>query len=285
MDYGLNQGTWAWERKPDLTGRVLRGRVTYPVMIQSFVITLREGLEAFLIVAISLAYLKKTGRQALVKAVHWGVAVAVGLSIGAGLLLQRARNQALWEGVLALVAAVLVASLTVHMWRAARRMKRHIEGRLEESAARTGRAALAGVFLFTLLMITREGMETALLMNALLFQVRSPMVVAGAVGGTLLAAVIAWLWSRYGHRVNLARFFQVTAIFLFVFVLQLLIYGFHELTEAGVLPYSEPLHWATEPYGPEGVYGRYLSYLLVLLPGLWLALSAWLTPGTARARQ
>ena len=244
-------------------------------MLQSFVITLREGLEAFLIVAISLAYLRKTDRQALIPAVHWGVGAAILLSIGAGLLLQRARNQALWEGILAVVAAVLVASLTVHMWRAARRMKRDIEGRLERSAARTGRAALAGVFLFTLLMITREGMETALLMNALLFQVRSPQVVAGALGGTLLAALIAWLWSRYGHRVNLSRFFQVTAIFLFVFVLQLLIYGFHELTEAHVLPYSEPLHWATEPYGPDGVYGRYLSYLLVVLPGLWLAVSAW----------
>jgi high-affinity iron transporter len=63
----------------------------------------------------------------------------------------------------------------------------------------------------------------------------------------------------------------VTAVFLFVFVVQLFIYGFHELTEANVLPYSEPLHWATEPYGPEGVYGQYLSYLLVVLPVAWLA--------------
>ena len=253
-------------------------------MIQSFVITLREGLEAFLIVAISLAYLRKTDRRELVPAVHWGVAAAILLSIGAGLLLERARNQALWEGILAVVAAVLVASLTVHMWRAARRMKREIEGRLERSAVRAGRAAFAGVFVFTLLMITREGMETALLMNALLFQVQSPQILAGAAGGTLVAAGIAWLWSRYGHRVNLSRFFQVTAVFLFVFVLQLLIYGFHELTEANILPYSEPLHWATEPYGPDGAYGRYLSYLLVVLPGLWLAISAWRAPGPAQAR-
>ena len=86
-------------------------------MLQAFVITLREGLEAFLIVAISLAYLKKTGRAGLLPAVHWGIATSIAVSIGAGLLLSRARNQALWEGVLALVAAVSVATLIVHMWR------------------------------------------------------------------------------------------------------------------------------------------------------------------------
>jgi high-affinity iron transporter len=132
-------------------------------MIQSFVITLREGLEAFLIVAISLAYLKKTGRFALLPAVHWGIAISVLLSVAAGVLLAQANNQALWEGVLALVAALLVASLTMHMWRAGKRMKREIEGRLEASSNKLGRAAFMGVFGFTLLMITREGMETALL--------------------------------------------------------------------------------------------------------------------------
>jgi high-affinity iron transporter len=70
--------------------------------------------------------------------------------------------------------------------------------------------------------------------------------------------------------VNLSLFFQVTAVFLAVFVLQLIIYGFHELTEANILPYSEPLHWATEPYGPDGRYGQWLTYLLVILPMAWL---------------
>jgi high-affinity iron transporter len=242
-------------------------------MLQAFVITLREGLEAFLIVAISLAYLKKTGRQSLIPAVHWGIAGSVALSIAAGVLLARASNQALWEGILALVAAVLVASLTVHMWRAGRRMKKEIETRLEASSIRVGRGAFLGVLGFTLLMITREGMETALLMNTLLFQVQAPQIIGGAVAGTLVAAFIALLWSRFGHRVNLARFFQVTAVFLLVFVVQLMIYGFHELTEANLFPGSEALHFATEPYGPDGVYGQYLTYLLVLLPVGWLALS------------
>jgi high-affinity iron transporter len=243
-------------------------------MLSTFVITLREGLEAFLIVAISLAYLRKTGRGGLIPAVHWGIAASVALSIGAGLLLARARNQALWEGILGIAAALMVASLTVHMWRAGRHMKRDIEGRLAASSAKTGPGAFWAVFLFTLLMITREGMETAMLMNALLFQVKAVNIVGGAIGGTLVAAFIAFLWSRYGYRVNLARFFQVTAVFLLVFVAQLLIFGFHELAEAHVLPNSETLHWATEPYGPDGVYGQYLTYLLVALPLGWLALSS-----------
>jgi len=243
-------------------------------MIQAFVITLREGLEAFLIVAISLAYLKKTGRRSLLPAVHWGIVVSIILSVAAGLLLAQASNQALWEGILALAAALLVASLTMHMWKAGKRMKREIEGRLEESSAKLGRAAFMGVFGFTLLMITREGMETALLMTQLIFTVKSTQVLAGATAGTLAAACVAWLWSRYGYRVNLSRFFQVTAVFLLVFVVQLLIYGFHELTEANIFPNSQPLHDATEAYGPDGVYGHYLTYMLVLLPLAWLAISS-----------
>ena len=151
---------------------------------------------------------------------------------------------------------------------------RSIETRLESSALQTGAKAFAGVFLFTLLMITREGMETALLMGTLLFQEAASTILIGAIGGTLCAAFVAFLWSRYGHRVNLALFFQVTAVFLSVFVVQLFIYGFHELTEANLFPGSETLHWATEPYGPDGRYGQFLTYLLVLLPLGWLAFAA-----------
>jgi high-affinity iron transporter len=239
-------------------------------MFPAFVITLREGLEAFLIVAISLAYLRKTGRHALIPAVHWGIGLSILLSIGAAYLFQRASNQALWEGILALVAAALVATLIVHMWRHAKRIKREIETRLEQSALKTGAKAFVAVFLFTLLMITREGMETAMLMGTLFFQVRAADIITGAVAGTICAALVAWLWSRYGHRINLGLFFQVTAVFLAVFVVQLIIYGFHEMTEANIFPYSEPLHLATEPYGPDGRYGIWLSYLLVLLPMGWL---------------
>ena len=228
-------------------------------MFQAFVITLREGLEAFLIVAISLAYLRKSGRQQLVPAVHWGIGVSILLSIGAAVLFQRASNQALWEGLLATAAAVLVASLIVHMWRHAKKLKREIEAHLASSAAKVGASACVGVCGFTLLMGT------------LLFQIRAVDIISGAIAGTLCAALVAWMWSRYGHRVNLALFFQVTALFLAVFVVQLFIYGFHELTEANIFPYSQPLHDATEPYGPDGQYGQYLTYLLVALPVGWLA--------------
>ena len=164
------------------------------------------------------------------------------------------------------------------------RLKSEIEGRLRESAAKTGSAAWLGVFLFTLLMISREGMETALLMGTLVTQVQAMSIIGGAIAGTLAAAGVAMMWSRYGHRVNLALFFQVTAIFLLVFVAQLLIYGFHELTEANLFPGSEALHWATEPYGPDGVYGQYLTYMLVAMPLTWLLFAMITGTGQPPAR-
>ena len=240
-------------------------------MLQALVITLREGLEAFLIVAISLAYLRQSGRDALIAAVHWGIAAAVAVSALGGYLLYHAANQEWLDGPLALVAAASVTWMIVHMWRTGRRMKGEIEGRLRESSARPGTAAFAGVFLFTLLMVSREGMETALL----LMQLRETVNLAlGAVAGVAGAAAVAWLWSRYGHRVNLALFFQATAIFLFVFVVQLVIAGMHEMSEQGYLPYSDAIHSGTEAWGPDSWFGHLLTYLLVILPVGWLAMKA-----------
>lgn len=242
-------------------------------MLQAFVITAREGVEAFLIVAIMVACLRKTRRARLVAAVRWGVITAILVSASAGVLLEKAANHALWEATLGGVAAVMVASLTVYMLRARKRIRHEIEASLERRVEGSDGAGFLGVFLFTVFMMTREGMETALLFASLLFQVKSTPAIAGAALGVALAATIALLWSRYGHRVPLGRFLQVTAIFLLVFVLQLVVYSFHELTEAGVLPNSEALHLATEPFGPDGTYGKYLSYLLVALPVAWLAAS------------
>src|SRR5437899_10839667 len=104
---------------------LVSGTGVRPGMLQSFIITLREGLESFLIVARSLAYLKKTGRHHLATAVRWGIAISIAVSIGAGLLLGQARNQKIWEAVLAIVAAVSVTTLIVHMWRTGKRLKRN----------------------------------------------------------------------------------------------------------------------------------------------------------------
>lgn len=241
-------------------------------MLQASVITLREGLEAFLIVAISLAYLRKSGRGELATAVHWGIGVAVALSTLGGYLLYSAANQEWLDGPLAVAAAVSVTWMVVHMWRAGRRMKGDIEGRLHASSLRIGASAFLGVFLFTVLMITREGMETALL----LLQLKETLhLAAGAAIGVLGAAAFAWLWSRYGHKVPLGLFFQVTAIFLFVFVVQLLIRGVHEMSEQHFLgSMSEIIHERTEAWGPDSTFGHLLTYALLVLPAGWLALNA-----------
>jgi high-affinity iron transporter len=240
-------------------------------MLQALVITLREGFEAFLIVAISLSYLRKSGRAALTSAVHWGIGVAVAVSALGGYLLFHSLNQEWLDGPLALVAAASVTWMIVHMWRTGRRMKGDIEGRLQASAVRPGAAAYTGVFLFTLLMISREGMETVLLLMQLH---ETTNLVLGAAVGSLAAVGVAWLWSRYGHRINLSLFFQATAIFLFVFVVQLVIKGAHEMSEQQYLPYSEIIHRGTESWGPDSTFGHVLTYLLVLLPVSWIAIKS-----------
>lgn len=245
-------------------------------VLEGFMITLREGMEAFLIVGLSIAFLRRSGRKRLESAVHWGIAASVLVCALAGVLLyQVAFNQAFWEGLLSLVAAIFVATLTVHMWRHARTLRKEIESRLEvASAQQEGTGAYWAVFLFTVLMISREGIETALLLSSLMFQVATQSMFIGAVLGVLAAAVMSFLWTRFGYRVNLSKFFQVTAIFLLVFVVQLLIYAFHEFSEASLLPNSDFFHEVTEPYGPDGKYGKLITYCLVLLPAGWLLVSS-----------
>jgi high-affinity iron transporter len=233
-------------------------------MLQALIIVFREGFESFLTVAIIFAYLKKTGRDALRPAVWWGIAIAVIASAGLGYLLQRV-NQPLWEGILALVAAVLVTSFVIHIWRVAPRMKRDMETRIEQRAS--GRWAWAGIFGFTLLMITREGMETALM----LIQVGNmPRFWIGCALGLAAAAAMSWLWAHYGHRINIKRFFQVTGLFLLLFAVQIVFYAIHEFSEAEILPNSEAIHHATEPYSADGRYAMWIMFGMVAVCALWL---------------
>ncbi len=148
-------------------------------MLQSFIIVLREGFEAFLIIGVILAYLRKTGQQWLASAVYWAVAASVAVSVYLGYLLNTGIDQSFWEGVLGVVAIIMVASLVIHMWRTAPQLKKKMERRLEQASSTSSRVkAFLGVFFFTVLMISREGMETALM----LIQVHTSQWVLGALG-------------------------------------------------------------------------------------------------------
>ncbi len=241
-------------------------------MIQAFVIVLREGFEAFLIVAISLAYLRKIGQSRLLPAAYWGIGVSILASFGVAYLLMQGVNQALWEALLGLVAVVMVTSFVIHLWRPAPRIKQNIQTRLSDYSMQRSRwGGFFGVFLFIVLMITREGMETALM----LLQVRDRQFLTGAFLGLGAAVVMSGLWARLGHRINLKRFFQVTGIFLLLFALQVAVYSFHEFSEAGVLPASEAIHQATERFSPTGLYGQWFSLVMVGICGAWL-IGSWL---------
>jgi len=260
-------------------------------MLQSFIIILREGFESFLLVAVILAYLRKSQQRHLAPAVYWAIMFALLLSGGLGYLLHQMQtgndlverhfgatvagflgNESLREGILGVVAIVMVASLVIYMWRSGAKLKVKMEERLGEvSAKRTGWAAYAGIFLFTALMISREGMETALM----LLQVRSPRLVWGAALGLAAAVGMAGAWAQFGHLINVRRFFQVTGIFLLLFMVQVGIYSFHEFSEAGLFPNSEAIHAATEKFSPQGLYGQWFSLVMVGICAAWLA-GAWL---------
>jgi high-affinity iron transporter len=258
-------------------------------MLNSFIIVLREGFESFLLVAVILSYLHKSGQKWLTSAVY--VALGLGLTVSAALgyvlakgvddsrlvqifgeglggsISQFLGNEALREGVLGLIAMVMVGTLVVHMWRTGPKLRERMHQRLGAVSSKTSRlAALAGVFLFTFLMITREGMETALM----LLQVRDSQLVTGALLGLGAAVLFALGWARFGHLINIRRFFQVTGIFLLLFMLQVGIYSFHEFSEAGVFPNSEMLHEATEKFSPDGLYGKWFSLLMIAVCALWL---------------
>lgn len=247
-------------------------------MYSMFMITFREGLEAFLIVAISAAFLRQTGRGQLLLAVRSGVVAAVLLSAVLGGVLMRSGGMTpLWEGMLAFVASILVVTCTVHMLRHGKNMKREITARLERASSDVGFGASVAIFMFVLLMVGREGVETATMIASLATQNNMQPMLAGGALGVVGAALLALAWMRYGRKVNLSRFFQVSAIFMVLFSVQLVIYAVYEFTEVNALPFLDNPYWhaATEPYGPDGEIGHWLSYGLVLVPVVFLMMT-WL---------
>lgn len=263
-------------------------------MLNSFIIVLREGFESFLLVAVILSFLRKSGHNWLTSSVYIAIAAGLAVSVALGYVLKTGiddsllvsafgltiggyvsqffNNEALREAILGVIAIVMVASLVIYMWRTGPQVQQRMRERLDRMSSRKSRlAAVAGVFLFTFLMITREGMETALL----LLQVRDGQLVTGALLGLAAAGGFAWAWARFGHLINIRRFFQVTGIFLLLFMIQVGIYSFHEFAEAGLLPNSDLLHEATEKLSPDGLYGKWFSVLMVAVCALWLVVG-WL---------
>ena len=263
-------------------------------MLNSFIIVMREGFESFLLVAVILAYLRKSEQKWLNPSVYLAIALALAASGGLAYLLaagvddgtvqtmfgpviggyvsQFFANEALREAVLGAIAVVMVGTLVIHMWRTGPKIQQRMRERLSAVSSNSSRlAAVLGVFLFTFLMITREGMETALL----LMQVKDANVINGALLGLGAAILFALGWARFGHLINVRRFFQVTGIFLLLFMIQVGVYSFHEFAEAGLLPNSDFLHAATEKFSPDGLYGKWFSPIMIAICGLWL-LGAWL---------
>jgi len=159
-------------------------------LISSFLIALREGLEAALIIGIVLVYLGRTGRSQLVRFVWAGVGLAAALSLATSLALERWQiNQEAFEGLMLLLSAIFVVTMIVWMNRAARHLRKQIEQRVESYADRAGWGAGLGLGTFVFLMVLREGAEMALILRAVELSSEGVGVWMGVILG--LAGAIA----------------------------------------------------------------------------------------------
>lgn len=235
-------------------------------MLPALIIVFREGFESFLIVAIILAYLNKTDQVWLKSTVYIGIVVSIFTSALLGYVMINL-NQPLWEGIFGIISIILVTSFVIHLWKTAPRLKQKMERRLTEVTSSVSRIfSMLGVFLFTVMMITREGMETAMM----LIQVRDSQFVFGSIAGLIAAAALSFSWVKFGRKIDLKRFFQVTGIFLLLFTIQIAIYSLHEFSEAGLLPDADAIHIATEPFSAIGLYGKWFSLMMICACGMWL---------------
>jgi len=205
-------------------------------MLQTLIITLREGVEAALVVAIAIAYLRKTGRQDLLATVYRAFGAAVIASFGfAWLLSSVGLGEDAYEGWTLVASAIFVLGMVLWMNRQARGMKRAIETELQQRTSQPGRW---GIFLFVFLMVFREGVETVLLLTAVRFDTSGILDLAGVVVGLGLAVLFGVSFVRGTIRIDLRRFFRMTTVILMVIVVQLVISGLHELSENQILPSS-----------------------------------------------
>jgi len=248
-------------------------------MFESLIVTLREGVEAALMVGIIVAFLRKQGAERYLGAVWAGIATATATSLlSAFFLYHAALNESLFEGILYVASAVLVATLLVWMWRHSHELSGEMKGALARILAReSGRSVAVGLFLFSFLMIFREGIETVLFLSALSLTTTGLLSFLGAFLGLAAAVVFGVLFVRGSVRIDLARFFKITGIALLIFLAQLLLNGYHELSEAGWLPANETTMATIGPLVKNEIFFVLavlaLPLLMLLIPGR--AAEAW----------
>jgi high-affinity iron transporter len=209
-------------------------------VLSAFLIALREGVEASLIVGIILVYLSRTQRSHLARFVWGGVAAAVALSLAVAIALERFNiSEDGFEGLLLLVAAFFVVTMIIWMNRVARHLKKEIEQKVETYAAKAGSAAGWGLALFVFLMVLREGAELALILRAVELSTEGLQTWIGTIAGIGAAVAVGLFFFKGTLKVPLHRFFAVTSAILILVSIQLGVTGLHELSEARWLPSSK----------------------------------------------
>lgn len=251
------------------------------LLFATYLIGLREGLEAVLVVTVLIAFLVKGQQRSLLPHVWLGVGSAAVLSVGAAILLEftsaelSGRNEELFEGIVSLVAVVFVTWMIFWM----RRTARMIAGQLRAQLAEAVEVGSYAVILVAFLAVAREGLETALLFFA---ADQSTANQAGSVlavlGGLATAVLIGWLLYASAIRLNLGRFFTWTGALLILVAAGILRYGVHELQEASVLPGEKATAFDTTGWlDPDSWYGSVLAGMFNITgrPS-WLEVAAWL---------
>ena len=209
-------------------------------MLSAFLIALREGVEASLVVGIVLVYLARTGRAQLSRYVWGGVAAAVALSLAVAIALDRFNiSEDGFEGLMYLAAAFFVVTMIWWMNSIAKHLKKEIEEKVEKYAGRGGRAAGWGIGLFVFLMVLREGAELALILRAVEMSTEGLQTWIGTVLGIAAAVAVGLFFFKGTLKVPLHRFFAVTSSILILVAIQLAVTGLHELSEARWIPSSK----------------------------------------------
>ena len=205
-------------------------------MIESLIIALREGIEIALVIGILIVYLRKVERTQLIRSVYLGLVLAFAASIGGAIVMQRlAFDQEKLEGYFMFAAAIFVISMISWMWITAKKIRSEIEEKVNSIIeTRSSWQAHFSMMIFTFLMVVREGIETAIFLQAVAFSAGAWSSVLGTVVGLASATIFAILFIRGSVKIDIGRFLKVTAMTLLIFTLQLIVNAAHEFYEYGV---------------------------------------------------